>query len=57
MLHLTLAQRLRAQARQLRTKPIPLVVLIPLLNDAADEIERLERELEALHEECKKTIP
>jgi hypothetical protein len=34
-------RRLRAQARSLRIKPTPLVELIPLLQQAADEVRRL----------------
>jgi hypothetical protein len=43
-LSLTIEQRLRGQAVKLRTKPVPLLSLIPLINDAADEIEMLRRD-------------
>lgn len=37
----TLPERLRAMARDIRRRPIPLADVIPLLTEAADEIDTL----------------
>lgn len=43
--------RLRCISTQLRTKSIPLADLIPLLQQAADEIDRLEDKLDKTYRE------
>ena len=40
----TITERLRAQVESLRRRPTPLADLIPLLQQAVDEIERLQRD-------------
>lgn len=47
-----LTERLRAHAETLRRKPMALADLIPLLQEAADEIERLEERLDGVDISC-----
>jgi hypothetical protein len=46
----TLHERLRDVANKLRTKPIPLSDLIPILHEAADELEELDKYVQELYD-------
>lgn len=51
---ITQQERLRSIAASIRTKPTPLSDFIPLLNQSADHIDKLEAEVERLRKDAER---